>query len=113
MKFSDYADCERYAKSHVYNPTYAGWHLGGFLILRFHTSTGFFRLFRQHHLIREFQPDNSWIDNLHCGDEVCCADPNGQAGHPLVIHTIEVFDDCVEITDREGHSFSCLKSELS
>jgi len=29
MKFADYAECEGYAKSNVYNPLYAGWHLGG------------------------------------------------------------------------------------
>ena len=56
MSFADYAECEAYAKSHVYNPAYSGWHIEGFLILRYHQPTGFFRLFRQFAMIREYRP---------------------------------------------------------
>jgi len=55
-RFHSYADCEAYASSHVYNALVTGWHVTGFLILRYHVS-GSFRLFRQYALIREFQPE--------------------------------------------------------
>jgi hypothetical protein len=56
MSFDDYSECEAYAGRNVYNPAYSGWHLGGFLILRYHQPTGFFRLFRRHQMIREYRP---------------------------------------------------------
>lgn len=56
MPFSTYADCEAFAKSHVYNTALYGWHLGKYDILRFHQETGFFRLFRREVMIREYRP---------------------------------------------------------
>ncbi len=58
IRFNSYADCEAYARCNDYNALVTGWHVTGFLILRYHCS-GSFRLFRQSVLIREFQPEGT------------------------------------------------------
>ena len=57
--FSNYADCEVFAKSHDYNVTLYGWVVGDSTedstILRWHQPTGFFRLFRNEVFVREYR----------------------------------------------------------
>lgn len=55
-----------------------------------------------------------YIEQLRPGDEVTWTDPdNDECSRSMIISSIEIKEDFVCITDRDGNYLECFPSELS